>query len=372
MPTARMPSDADVALLWAASRIDPVTEDVVAAARDADIPYVLDAAERQRVAPIVLRSLEAAGFAFDQESEVLRRAKLWEAHERLALPTAARSVLVPLAQAGLRPLALKGLGLIGRYPAQGLRPMDDIDILLPRPLALAAIKVLRRAGWRRVRHRGPDPRYDIVFRHPSVRGVPLELHYELARWQERPKGLDARRLWASRRETEVLGQPAWGLSPELELVTLIAHAAKRFHLFNRLLWIVDISVVVRSAPIDWDEFGRLATDAHSRIAAAVALQLARRLGTNVPHELLRIPGVAGRTGAVDSLLDPARPFSVALPQRRIAYVLVDDVAGKARLALGDLMRPPSGQPRTRVAGNVVRTLERGATRLARTGLGRNR
>lgn len=251
--------------------------------------------------------------------------------------------------------------------------MDDIDILLPRPLALPAIKILRRAGWRRVRHRGPDPRYDIVFRHPSVRGVPLELHYELARWQERPKGLDARRLWASRRETDVLGQPAWGLPPELELVTLIAHAAKRFHLFNRLLWIIDIAVVVDSTSIDWEEFARLATDGHSRIAAAVALRLARAVGADVPDELLRIPGVAGRTGAVDSLLDPVRPFSVrAMPQRRIAYVLVDDVAGKARLALGDLVRPPSGQPRTRVAGNVVRALERSAARLARTGLGRSR
>ncbi|MGH2759727.1 MAG: nucleotidyltransferase family protein, partial [Actinomycetota bacterium] len=214
-------------------------------------------------------------------------------------------------------------------------------------------------------------RYDIVFRHPRVPGVPLELHYEVARWQERPKGLDARRLWASRRAIDVLGEAAWGLPPELELVGLIAHAAKRFHLFNRLVWSVDLTVVTDTSAIDWEAFARLARDAHCRIAAAVALRLARRLGADVPDELLTLPGFLRRTGAVDPLLDPARPFSVrAMPHRRIAYVLVDDIAGKARLALGDLLRPPSGQPRTRVARNVVRALERSAARLARTGFGR--
>ncbi len=373
MPKGRAPSEAEIALLWASARIDPSPDDVKAAARDADVAFVLETAERQRVAPLVLRALEGAGIGVDDEADVVRRARLWEAHERLALPAAARAALGPLTQAGLTPLVLKGLALVGRYPQPGLRPMDDIDILLPRPLSYTAIRILRRAGWRRVAHRGPDPRYDIVFRHPSVRGVPLELHYELARWQERPKGLDARRLWAARRPIEVLGQQALGLPHELELISLVAHAAKRFHLFNRLLWTVDLTVVARNAAIDWDEFARIARDAHCRIAAAVGLRLARKLGADIPEEVLELPGVLSRTGAVDTLLDPARPFYArAMPQRRLAYVLVDDVSGKARLALGDLVRPPSGQGRTRVAGNVVRALERSASRLARTGLGRSK
>jgi hypothetical protein len=373
VPKVRAPSDGEVELLWAAARINPSTEDVTAAAHRADIAYVLETAERQRVAPLVLRSLEAAGIGVDEEADVVRRARLWEAHQRLALPAAARVALQPLVMAGLKPLALKGLALVERYPQPGLRPMDDIDILLPRPLVYTAIRILRRAGWRRIAHRGPDPRYDIVFRHPGLRGVPLELHYELARWQERPKGLDARRLWASRKPIEVLGQPAWGLPPELELIALIAHAAKRFHLFNRLLWTVDLTVVAAAAAVDWEELARLAHDAHCRIAAAVGLRLARRLGADVPDDLLKLPSVLTRTGAVDTLLDPARPFSVrAMPQRRLAYVLVDDMTGRARLVLGDLMRPPSGQPRSRVAGNVVRVLERSASRLARAGFGRSR
>jgi hypothetical protein len=362
-----------VALLWAAARIHPSADDVAEAARDANVPYVLEAAERQRVAPLVLRSLVAAGIAVDDEADVVRRARLWEAHERLALPAAARVALQPLALAGLKPLALKGLALAERYPQPGLRPMDDIDILLPRPLAYTAIRILRRAGWRRVAHGGPDPHYDIVFRHPRVRGIPLELHYELARWQERPKGLDASRLWASRRPIDVLGEGAWGLPPELELISLVAHAAKRFHLFNRLLWTVDLTVVAGATAIDWEEFARLAHDTHCRTASAVGLRLARRLGMDVPDDLLKLPGILARTGAVDTLTDPARPFNVrAMPQRRIAFVLVDDFPGRARLALGDLMRPPSGQPRAQVVGHVMRVLERSASRLARSGTGRPR
>jgi hypothetical protein len=368
----RAPTEAEITLLWAAARLRSDTSEVAGAARDADVPYVLEAAERQRVAPLVLRSLGEAGLEVDPASDVVRRARLWEAHAHLALPAAAAATLEPLNAAGLKPLVLKGLAVVERYPALGLRPMDDIDVLLPRPLAHMAIKVLRRSGWHRAVHRGVDPGYDLIFRNDVVPGVPLELHYELARWQERPKGLDARRLWAGRIPTEVLGRPAWGLRPELELLTLIAHAAKRFHLFNRLLWAVDFTVIASTPTFDWDAFARLARGAHCRIAAAVGLRLARRLGADVPDDVLTLPPVLARAGALDTLLDPARPFSVrAIRQRRIAYVLIDDAAGKLRLAAGDLMRPPSGQPRSRVAGRIVRTFNRSASRLARAGLGRS-
>src|SRR5207249_2879053 len=111
------------------------------------------------------------------------------------------------------------LGLVDRYPAPGLRPMDDIDLLLPKALARQAVPVLERNGWARVRHPHRNPGYDFVFRHPAAPGVPLELHYQIARWGERPRGLDASDLWNARVAREVFGHPAWSLPPELEVLT---------------------------------------------------------------------------------------------------------------------------------------------------------
>src|SRR5919108_517512 len=235
--SADHPSDAEVELLWAGASTAPDVRRVAAAARDARLEYVLDVADRQRVGPLLLRSLGSAGVDLETlRSDAIGRAQLWGAHAKLALPAAATAALQPLNEAGLRPLVLKGLALVDRYPAPGLRPMDDIDLLLPREVIRPAAKVLLGAGWRQISHQQPDPGYDVALRHPSAPGVPLELHYELARWQERTNDIDARRVWAARTPLEVFGRPAWGLPPELELVTLIAHAAKRFHLFRRLLW----------------------------------------------------------------------------------------------------------------------------------------
>jgi hypothetical protein len=280
------------------------------------------------------------------------------------LPRAAELAITPLIAAGLKPLALKGAAIVGRYPDPGLRPMDDVDLLVPGDLVSAAAKVLGRAGWRRVHHQVPDPGYDIAFTHPDMPGVPLELHYELARWQERT--VEAQRLWAARVDRDVFGTTAWGVPAELELLAFIAHAAKRFHLFGRLLWGVDFTVIIRSATIDWEELARLAAATHSRLAVAVGLLFARRLGAEVPDELMRLPDVLYRSGALDALLDPSRPFHLrASSPRWMGYVLADDVVGKLRLAVGDLVRPPRGEPRAQIAGNIARAIQRGVPRLAR-------
>ncbi len=369
----RTPTEAEVELLWAAARTHSDPKVVADAARESDLPYVLRASARQRVAPLVMRSLEDAGVDVSSAVDLVLQAKLWEAHARLALPEAAAATLGPLTLEGLKPLVLKGLALIERYPAPGLRPMDDIDLLLPSPLIRPATTALARAGWRRMEHRGLDPGYDLVFRNESVPGVPLELHYELARWQERTNGIDAQRLWTARVPIDVLGHPAWGLPRAIELLSLIAHAAKRFHLFNRLMWAVDFTVVADDPALDWDEVSRLTSETHCRLAVAVGLRLARRLGAEIPDDLVKLPPLLERSGALDILLDPTRPFlAKAAGQRRLAYVLVDDTRGKVRLAAGDLLRPPRGEPRVRVAEHIIKSASRGVRRLARASVGGSR
>jgi len=271
----------------------------------------------------------------------------------------------PLNDAGLQPMALKGLALAERYPAPGSRPMDDIDLLLPKNLADRAIGVLESTGWRRARHPHRNPGYDYVFRNPAVPGVPLELHYEIARWGERPRGVDARHLWHARVARDVFGHTVWSLPPELEVLALVVHAAKPFHVFNRMSWYADVAVVSSETGFEWNELERLTEIARRHIAVSVALTGAARLGASVPERFLVIPPVETRGGTLDELLDRALPFSTQVWPRWLAYVLVDDVMGKLRLAATDLVRPTGQMPRIKIARRLASMAARGLPALIR-------
>ena len=67
---------------------------------------------------------------------------------------------------------MKGAALAGRYPEPGLRPMDDVDILVPRPQHDSALRRLEAAGWRRVDI--PGRHHETVLTHAEVPGLPLE------------------------------------------------------------------------------------------------------------------------------------------------------------------------------------------------------
>ncbi len=361
-PDRYEPTQADVDLLWAGASIRPDLDAVRRAARDANIPSVLEAAVHHRVAPLVLRALGAAGVFVDRtEADAAAEGRAWEAHARLALPNAAKASLGPLTAGGFEPVLLKGLALVDRYPALGLRPMDDIDLLLPAGQTVDAAKVLEAAGWRRAKHLGEhDPGYDLVFAHPSVPGVPLELHFELTEWRERPRALEGRALWEARVPTTALGSPGWTLPAELELVVLVTHAAKAFHLFSRLIWIVDLAVVIGSTALDWDEVARLATRANRRVAAAVALCQARRLGAQVPDVLTTLPSALARSLTFRDAFSPEADFMPTKKKHWLSYLLIDDAPGKVRLAIADLIRPPFDSNRRRVARDLGGLVARGA------------
>ena len=65
----------------------------------------------------------------------------------LLIPRAVALAVRPLTEAGLEPLVFKGPAVAARYPEPGLRPMDDIDLLLPAADHRRALDALAGAGW---------------------------------------------------------------------------------------------------------------------------------------------------------------------------------------------------------------------------------
>ena len=265
----------------------------------------------------------------------------------LLIPRAVALAVRPLTEAGLEPVVFKGPAVAARYPEPGLRPMEDIDLLLPRRDHQRALRALGEAGWRVVRAGGGD-RYDTALAHDEVPSLFLELHYGLEGTSQRVTALDPGALWARRRPLACAGTPAFGLPLADELVVLAAHAGKPHHGFVRLMWIADLAMIVADAaergdPVDWDRVRAVARDARCVTVVAAALALARRAGVEAPADLfpLPTPGLAGRGDGAPAVghLAAGPPGAARLPPQLRAHrrprPAPQDPAGAPRLGARD-------------------------------------
>jgi hypothetical protein len=327
----------------------------------ASLERAADVAVNQRVSPLLWRALRACGalpegdglaWADRLKGDVSR----CQAHALMVLPQLAPAALVPLVEAGLTPLVYKGAALAPRYPAPGTRPMDDVDLVLPLEEVPAGVAVLERAGWRTVPPRPGSHHHEVILVHDALPGLPLELHRALADWRERSNHLTTLALWQWGRPGELLGQPVLMLPPEEEIVTLAAHAAKPFHVFDRLIWAVDIAVVIGAGeaagtPVEWDRVDELAHRARCRTALAVALNQAARVGAPSPARLRHCPAIDARGQALLPVLSAEWPLMDRgwSTRTRLRYALVDDWRQRLTLFAGQVIEGgPVAVPRNAV------------------------
>jgi hypothetical protein len=256
----------------------------------------------------------------------------------LLLPRAVDLAVRPLTDVGLEPVVFKGPAVAARYPSPGLRPMEDIDLLLPRRDHARALQALSGAGWRVVRPGGRD-RYDTVLAHDEVPSLFLELHYGLEGTSQQVTTLDPGVLWARRRPLDIAGTRAYGLPLTDELVVLAAHAGKPHHGFVRLAWIADLAMLVndataRGAPVDWVGVRAVAEDACCLTVVAAALGLARHVGVHAPADLFPLPMGGWRGQAIRSLHTVTWPLThLELPGYHLNYALTDSRAKRLKILL---------------------------------------
>jgi hypothetical protein len=330
-------------LLWEACHRHPDGGKVAAAVSSGADPQLASAwAVRHGIAPLLWRALVLAGVSDAQGeagSELRSVAEVYRMEALLLLPRAVAMALEPLVSAGLEPVVLKGPSLAARYPEPGLRPMEDIDILLPPGDHPRALQLLETVGWSVARPAGRD-RYDTVLVHAEVPSLALELHYGLESSYERVTKLDAVALWDRRRPIDCLGTPAFGLPVPEELVMLSAHAGKPFHGFTRLVWIADLAMVVGHAaesgqPVEWERVRAVAEAGRCLTLVSAALALGRRAGVEAPGSMFPLPARSWRATALRRLLDVSWPLEVDDPSNfHLRYALTDGWWRRARLVAG--------------------------------------
>jgi hypothetical protein len=147
---------------------------------------------------------------------------------------------------------LKGIALsVAHYRDEGVRPMEDIDVLVPRGEFERAITVLRRAGWTTGRDSMPAGGLRAVHAQHLWHGDgghSLDLHrYALAQ----AASDDA--FWSAAVEIELLNVPTRTLCPADQLLHVAVHGA-RWNPVPPVRWLADAVAVERSAgaELDWD------------------------------------------------------------------------------------------------------------------------
>jgi hypothetical protein len=269
---------------------------------DDELPFdaasLLALAHRHRVAPLLhgglveRRIVDPLPACFIEEC---RRTYYATARKNaVALETGAR-LRAELAAAGVPAAPLKGWALVEGpspiYDDVGLRPMDDLDLMVARRDVERVVRLLETGGFLPVHSRDAARlagSHEIGF-HRRCAGVNVfvEVHWAWAGPESllRGFGLSGERFLAEFCDPDP-GLAGGRVPGPLGLLLFAAvHGAR--HAFSRWIWLLDLHCLVEAGAVDWDELLAAARALRVSRPLYAALTGARELlRTSVPKEVL--------------------------------------------------------------------------------------
>jgi hypothetical protein len=228
---------------------------------------ILEMAKQHRIGPMLHSRCQSASLG---EAIPVFVAEQWAAAYRksafryLSFRKTLDQLRTILDEAEIPFAALKGAWLAQHaYRDPALRPMRDVDLLVPPSCALETYNLLNKNGFVRDKDY-PMPLGNAIFdaKHlPAMRccdsGLHIEVHSRIMTVQNvpiQPETLDDVAFLLSRREYQN-GVPY--LSPTDTLLHLVVHAAYDHQFNNGPITFYDIAVLLNSAPIDWPKFWQM-------------------------------------------------------------------------------------------------------------------
>lgn len=257
-------------------------------------------AHAQRVAPAVYYVLREASVTSvtPQVMASLHRTYLGAASQSLFYQTALRQILGRLRQAQVPVLILKGPILAEMvYPDPTLRPMMDVDIVVPPDQGPLARQALLDLGYQVYVEPGDPPAGyqevilgELTLVRESETWPVIDLHMDLMvrERHRRALRLDVREFWERAQPAHLLGEPVYVLDPADTLLHLCLHWSFG-HQFAKLQVAVDLALLLhqRSSALDWETLARRAEGCRVGKAVAQSLRLLRTLwAVPVPHSIL--------------------------------------------------------------------------------------
>lgn len=213
----------------------------------------------------------------------------------LSIAEAAAPVLRALREADASALVLKGLAVAHAfYPHPGLRPMSDVDLLVPLSRFAQARAALEAVGWT-IAEPEPEARlrhlHGAAYRKP---GAPeIDLHIRALTESASPEA-DAG-FFSRAVALDIAGTPAMTLAPGDHLLVVCVHGL-RWSAAPAVHWVADaVMILCRAGTIDWETLTREARARRLEAPLCRALRLlAEEFSAPVP------PAVLERLASADS------------------------------------------------------------------------
>jgi hypothetical protein len=188
-----------------------------------------------------------------QPLEPLRAAAIGAAAFEPLRASDLREVLGALAARGVDVLILKGTALAyDVYAAPEHRPRGDVDLLVARERAEAAIETLRALGFASRLTSGDQ--HNVRQVTLTRNGHDYDLHWDVANSPLFASALRFEHLQASAVPLPRLGEHARGLARVDALLLACIHRVAHHHDLERLIWLVDIALL--RARMSRDEHAR--------------------------------------------------------------------------------------------------------------------
>lgn len=189
---------------------------------------------------------------------------IWAANVRRITQTTA--LLQRFRSAGIDTLLLKGAALVSTaYDDPGLRPMGDVDVLVPVHQARQAMGLLREDGWRPVGWAAccsaPEMTVPVRHSHAYLRSADeqIDLHWHVL-WESCEPSADEA-FWRDSVAVEVDHVETRVLGDTHQFLHACAHGAQWSEPRN-LRWVADAMTLLArpSSRIDWDRLVLAARD----------------------------------------------------------------------------------------------------------------
>jgi hypothetical protein len=295
----------------------------------------------------------------------------WARNQLLLAPMIPK--VAALEQAGIPTLLLKGAAFVAdtRLDA-GMRPMNDIDVLVPTARTREAIDVLLDEGLDPVGEVPPWYVADYAPRFVPSHGFrdevdrQLDLHWHVLHASCQPDADDD--FWEAAADIELLGVATRALCPADELLLVILHGL-RWNAIPTYRWVLDAALLCAGAigPVDYDRLVAQARRRRVTVAVHAGLYYLRRaMAAPIPHEAVaslkpRWPAALLQRAELRALTTQpqsrsARQWAVLYHQQRARREIALETARtlgahvgveRRRLGLrrmGDLPRLRSGAP----------------------------
>lgn len=206
-------------------------------------------------------------------------------------------ILEALDEAVIPVIVLKGASLAETlYPDVALRPMSDLDLLVPRQHLVAAERSLQLLGYSK-----EHPYYSLrlnrrIGHHLNFKGgasgnVEVEIHWSLIAGDEDWRTPPISWFWEQTKEWEGR-RPALIFTPTAQLLYLASHLTLQHSVTEaRLLWLYDINLLIRQNKdsLNWPELITQAQDYGWESAMYAALnKVEEYFNPSIPEPILEV------------------------------------------------------------------------------------